>query len=82
MRQLLGGAAIKSTLFDVREQHGTIRFLGSGSGHGVGLSQWGALALARDGSSWQEILAHYYPGSEILRASGEGWGRPASRDGL
>lgn len=71
LRQVLGGAAIKSTLFDVREHDGTVRFLGSGSGHGVGLSQWGALALAREGSSWQEILAHYYPGSEIMRASGE-----------
>ena len=42
-------------------------FLGSGSGHGVGLSQWGALALAREGKSFEAILAHYYPGSELVR---------------
>jgi len=35
---------------------------GSGWGHGVGLSQWGALALGRTGATYEEILAHYYGG--------------------
>ncbi len=67
LRQLLGGAAIRSTLFEVRESADAVRFLGSGSGHGVGLSQWGALALAEKGESYREILAHYYPGCRIAR---------------
>jgi stage II sporulation protein D len=35
--------------------------VGSGWGHGVGLSQYGALGQALDGRSWQDILSHYYP---------------------
>lgn len=34
-------------------------------GHGVGMSQWGARYLAEDGYTYQEILAHYYPGTEL-----------------
>ena len=37
-----------------------------GHGHGVGMSQYGADYMARQGSSWREILAHYYPGAEII----------------
>lgn len=36
-----------------------------GYGHGVGLSQWGAKALAEQGASCQEILAHYFPHTEL-----------------
>lgn len=36
-----------------------------GYGHGVGLSQYGADYLARQGYSWQEIIRHYYTGVEI-----------------
>ncbi len=36
-------------------------FDGRGSGHGVGLSQWGARGLARKGWNYREILAYYYP---------------------
>lgn len=39
-------------------------FTGKGSGHGVGLSQWGAVALAERGFSYRQILRHYY-GSEV-----------------
>jgi SpoIID/LytB domain protein len=39
--------------------------VGSGWGHGVGLSQYGALGQALDGRSWQDILGHYYPGSSL-----------------
>ncbi len=36
-------------------------FSGRGSGHGVGMSQWGARGFARKGWSYREILAYYYP---------------------
>ncbi len=38
---------------------------GFGSGHGVGLSQWGAHGLALQGASFRKILSHYYPGVKI-----------------
>ena len=38
----------------------TFLFLGNGSGHGVGLSQWGAAALAAQGYTYRQILRHYY----------------------
>jgi stage II sporulation protein D len=40
---------------------------GAGSGHGVGMCQWGAVGRARAGQSYQEILAHYYPGTKLER---------------
>lgn len=36
-----------------------------GYGHGVGLSQWGAKALAEQGQNFADILAHYYPGTSL-----------------
>ncbi len=38
---------------------------GFGAGHGVGMSQWGAKAMADRGSSFHEILKHYYTGIQI-----------------
>jgi stage II sporulation protein D len=38
---------------------------GRGAGHGIGLCQAGAIALAHDGASFREILAHYYPGTTL-----------------
>ena len=38
-----------------------------GYGHGVGLSQYGAKYMAENGADYREILAHYYPGTELTR---------------
>ncbi|MGL6133805.1 MAG: SpoIID/LytB domain-containing protein, partial [Prochlorococcaceae cyanobacterium] len=43
--------------------------VGRGFGHGVGMSQWGALAMARRGESHERILSHYYRGT-VLRPYG------------
>jgi len=51
----------------------TVRFLGRGWGHGVGMCQNGAYGLARGGATYQEILETYYTGVEVVRAEG---GRP------
>ena len=40
---------------------------GGGWGHGVGMSQWGALGQAREGRTFEQILATYYPGTELER---------------
>lgn len=41
---------------------GTVTFTGEGWGHGVGMSQWGAKAMGDRGSTYAEILGHYYGG--------------------
>ena len=38
---------------------------GYGAGHGVGMSQWGAKAMAERGSNFRKILRHYYTGIKI-----------------
>ena len=40
--------------------------VGGGYGHGVGMSQWGANGMAKNGSTYEEILKHYYTGVEIM----------------
>ena len=52
--------SLPSTLFDMRVGRTDVVFSGYGSGHGLGLSQWGAKALAEKGSSYKDILFHYY----------------------
>ena len=45
----------------------TFLFSGSGNGHGVGMSQWGAYGMALQGSSYQDILKYYYQGINIIK---------------
>ena len=69
--QTVSGGALRSTLglrsacFDIRRQDGGFAITTRGYGHGVGLSQWGAKAMAEAGQSWIEILAHYFPGTSL-----------------
>ncbi len=65
LRELLGHNNIRSTNFTVRRQGGTLYFQGQGWGHGVGLCQWGARAMAAAGRDFEEILKYYYPGARI-----------------
>jgi stage II sporulation protein D len=44
---------------------GNFVFVGRGNGHGVGMSQWGAWEGAREGNSYAQILAFYYPGTTL-----------------
>lgn len=44
---------------------GTFVFEGAGSGHNLGMSQWGAYAMAKQGFTYDEILKFYYTGIEI-----------------
>lgn len=67
---LSGGAArnlfsLRSAAFTVKQADGVFTFSVVGYGHGVGLSQYGANAMARDGSTWQDIVTHYYTGVSI-----------------
>ena len=45
--------------------------VGSGWGHGVGYSQYGALGQAREGKSFSQILSHYYPGVSLSEVSND-----------
>jgi stage II sporulation protein D len=69
LRRILGVGAFRSTLFDVRVHEDRVRFLGSGAGHGVGLSQWGARQMADKGRSYGEILKHYFPNTKVQSLS-------------
>ncbi len=44
-------------------------FKGSGYGHGLGMSQWGAKKMAEEGRSWEEIIKHYFNGVEVVNIS-------------
>jgi stage II sporulation protein D len=65
LRTALGETVIRSTLFEIRSAGDRFVFVGSGHGHGVGMSQWGAQAMARRGVGYREILATFYPGTEL-----------------
>lgn len=60
VNQGIDGARLKSTWFDARRSGNQYVFDGRGFGHGVGLSQWGAHAMAEQGKSYREILRFYY----------------------
>lgn len=61
-RSLLG---LKSTLFDAKLTKDAVTFTGYGSGHGLGISQWGAERMAAKGASYAKILHHYYTGTTL-----------------
>jgi stage II sporulation protein D len=67
LRLMLGPSVVKSTRFIVEQSEGLFRFTGTGYGHGVGMSQWGAYVLAKKGADYKIILAHYYPGTKLTQ---------------
>ncbi len=71
LRRLLGYRRLPSTDFRLKKEARSMILEGKGWGHGVGLSQWGALEMARQGRNYREILAHYYPGTELRRMTGD-----------
>jgi len=69
-RQKLGSDFIKSAIFkiDIKPDINGRLFAdidGVGWGHGVGMCQWGAYFMAKQGYSVKEILKYYYPGSDV-----------------
>ena len=57
--------SLRSNYFDIERDGETITFITKGFGHGVGMSQYGAQFMAKDGSTFDEILDHYYSGITI-----------------
>jgi stage II sporulation protein D len=66
LRKLLGWRRLPSTNFTLSVKDGYADFEGSGYGHGVGLCQWTALEMAREGMAYKEILSYFYPGTELV----------------
>ena len=58
---------LRSTAFTVSVEDGGIAITTRGFGHRVGMSQYGAQAMALEGHSFEAILAHYYTGTELVR---------------
>lgn len=64
-KQVRSAFGLDSTNFTIEVQDQTIAITTRGYGHGVGMSQVGADAMAKQGSDYQDILLHYYTGVEI-----------------
>ena len=63
-RSLLG---LRSTDFEIKKEENGINFITKGYGHGVGLSQYGANGMAKNGYTYKQILKHYYKGITISK---------------
>ena len=59
--------SLKSTDFEIELLGDTIKINTKGYGHGVGMSQYGALGMAKQGYTYKEILKHYYTNTEIKK---------------
>jgi len=66
-RLLVGPNYLYSTAFNSRNNGKSITFSGRGWGHGVGLCQYGAQAMAEKGFKWTAILEYYYPKINLVR---------------
>ena len=68
-KELRAALGLRSADFDLGWDGQVFTFTVRGYGHGVGFSQYGADYMARQGATFDEILAHYYPGSTLAMAA-------------
>ncbi len=66
IRRLLSESHLRSSDFEAEVTDCKVILHGKGWGHGVGLCQIGAAVMASEGYAYDEILKHYYPGSELI----------------
>ena len=69
-RRAVGYSVVPSTQFEIETLGRDIVLAGKGSGHAVGLCQWGAKELAEQGYTYVTILRYYFPGTELKRSVG------------
>ena len=68
-RLAIGSTKMRSCLLEsLRMEDGNVIMRGKGYGHGVGMSQWGAYAMAQAGSTAEEIVLHYFTGVTLEKA--------------
>lgn len=60
-----GVLGLRSASFTMKDTGNSIIFTTKGYGHGAGMSQYGAEAMAEEGSTYKEILEHYYSGIDF-----------------
>ena len=61
-----GKSILKSTVFEIKtDANNNVIINGSGSGHGVGMCQWGAIGQSKQDIDYKKILNHYFPGTVI-----------------
>ena len=58
---------LRSTYFEIVKSDNNVIVYNKGYGHGVGMSQYGAEGMAKEGYNYQDILKHYYQGVEIKK---------------
>lgn len=58
---------LRSNYFEIKKENENIIINTKGYGHGVGMSQYGALSMAKKGYKYDQILKHYYTGVEIQK---------------
>lgn len=68
--QFRDALGLASSDFSLQEQEGKLRITTTGNGHGMGMSQWTANEMAKEGRSYEEILQFFFAGTE-LRDGGE-----------
>lgn len=61
LRRYFGNVLFPSNSFSLEVKYGNFTVYGEGLGHGVGLCQMGAFAMAQRGWSYKKILSHYFP---------------------
>ncbi|RPI35396.1 MAG: SpoIID/LytB domain-containing protein [Nitrospiraceae bacterium] len=67
LRKMLGWSRLPSTNFTLSRDNGNYVFDGKGYGHGVGLCQWSALEMSREGMTYKQILDYFYPGTTLQK---------------
>ncbi|MBF0489081.1 MAG: SpoIID/LytB domain-containing protein [Candidatus Omnitrophica bacterium] len=65
-REIIGPNDLKSNNYEITLQGYFVTFTGKGWGHGVGMCQWGARGMADQQFNYKQILAYYYPNSQMM----------------
>lgn len=58
---------LKSTYFNVQKWGGEVKLTGKGYGHGVGMSQEGAIKMCEEGYEYWEVIEHYFKGVKVIK---------------
>ncbi|MGN1087411.1 MAG: stage II sporulation protein D [Porcipelethomonas sp.] len=66
-QEVRAALSLRSAAFDISYDSGSFKVTTRGYGHAVGMSQYGANAMAEEGRDYKEILEHYYPETSIKK---------------
>lgn len=77
-RQLREALGLRSSMFRIEVEGDWVTIVQDGYGHGIGMSQYGAEGMAREGYTYDQILGYYYTGVQLTRWYERG---PSGQDG-